>query len=73
MILPLIQLDQMRLEKKPGSDDATKTESPPENIKAILDLLELRGQTGSSQTGQSTVLTALHLFISALDGEKSYN
>lgn len=70
--LPLSQLDQMCLEKRPALGDATMTESQKQNIQAILDLLEQSGQVESAQTGQSaSVFTALHLITSAMDGEKA--
>lgn len=63
--LPLSQLDQMCLDKRPALDDVTATDSQKQNIQAILDLLEQSGQVKSTP-----VLTALHLIISAMDGEK---
>lgn len=71
--LPLSQLDHMCLDKTLALGDVTMTESQKQNIQAILDLLEQSGQVESVQVGQSTsVLTALHLISSAMDGEKSY-
>lgn len=71
--LPLPQLDHMCLDKRLALGDVTMTESQKQNIQAILDLLEKSGQVESIQVGQSTsVLTALHLISSAMDGEKSY-
>lgn len=71
--LPLSQLDQMCLDKTLALGDVTMTESQKQNIQAILDLLEESGQVESVQVGQSTsVLTALHLISSAMDGEKIY-
>ncbi|XP_071325065.1 gasdermin Eb [Trachinotus anak] len=61
-------LDQMCLDKTPALGDVTITVSQKQNIQAILELVEQSGQVESAQTGQSTsVLTALHLIISALD------
>ncbi|XP_051262766.1 gasdermin Eb [Dicentrarchus labrax] len=58
-------LDQMCLGQRPPPDN---TESPKQNIQAILDLLPQSGQVESTQAGQSTpVLTALHLIVSAMD------
>lgn len=70
--LPLPQLDQMCQDKRPALGDVATTESQKQNIQAILDLLEQSGQVESAQAGQSTsVLTALHLVVSAVDGEKA--
>lgn len=53
--------------------DVTMTDSQKQNIQAILDLLEQSGQVEWVQAGQSTsVLTALHLISSAMDGERSF-
>lgn len=62
--LPLSQLDQMYLKKIPALGNVTTTESQKQNIQAILDLLEQSGQVES-------VLIALHLIVSAMDGEKT--
>lgn len=64
--LPLSQLDQMRLDKIPSLSDVTATDSQKQNIQAILDLLEESGQEKSKP-----LLTALHLIISAMDGERA--
>lgn len=62
----------MCLDKKPALGDATTTECQKQNIQAILDLLEQSGQVESARTGQSaSVLTALHLITSAMDGERA--
>ncbi|XP_069552246.1 gasdermin Eb [Brachyistius frenatus] len=61
-------LEQKRLGKTPDGGDVTTTAPQQKNIRAIVDLLELSGQAGSTRQGQSTsVLTALHLMTSALD------
>lgn len=68
----LSQLDQICLDKSPAPGDVSMTESQKQNIQAILDLVQQSGQVESAQTGQTTsVLTALHLISSALDGKKS--
>lgn len=68
----LSQLDQMCLGKTPDLGDITTTGSLKQNTQAILDLLEQSGQVKSAQAGQSTsLLTALHLITSAIDGEKT--
>lgn len=68
----LSQLDQMFLDKRLALGDVTMTDSQKQNIQAILDLLEQTGQMESVQVGQSTsVLTALHLISSAMDGKCS--
>lgn len=62
----------MCLDKRPDLSDVTATESQKQTIQAILDLLEQSGQVVSSQAGESTsVLRALHLITSAMDGEKA--
>lgn len=62
----------MCLDKRPDLGSVTTTESQKQNIQAILDLLEQSGQMESAQADQSTsVLTALHLIASAIDGEKT--
>ncbi|CAJ1062086.1 gasdermin-E-like isoform X2 [Xyrichtys novacula] len=59
-------LDQMRQDGRPALDKCTATDSDKQNIQAILDLLE--NSAGAAQENQSTsVLTALHLVISAID------
>lgn len=66
VVFPLSQLEQMCLDETPVLPDVTTTESQKQNIQAVLGLVEQ-----SPQTDQSTsVLTALHLISSALDGEK---
>lgn len=55
----------MCLDETPVQPDVTMTESQKQNIQEILGLVEL------AQTDRSTsVLTALYLVSSALDGEK---
>lgn len=62
----------MCLDKRLALGDVTMTTSQKEMILAILDLLEKSGQMESAQAGQSTsVLIALNLISSAMDGEKS--
>lgn len=62
----------MCLEKSPNVGDVTMTESQKQNIQAILGLLEQSGNVESARTEQSTsVLSALHLITTALDGENA--
>lgn len=62
----------MCLDKSPILGDVMTTESQKQNIQAILGLLEQSGEVESAQTEQSTsVLCALHLITSALDGENA--
>lgn len=65
--LPLPQLDQMCLGKSPTLEDV-KVESQRQNIQALLDLLKQSCSGGQTDSSPST-LSALHLIISALDGE----
>ncbi len=58
----------MCLNEKPALGDFTTTDSQKHNIQAILNLVEASDQVGSAQ---AQVLTALHLIVSALDGEKA--
>lgn len=60
----------MRLDKKSGLSDAGVTECQQQKIQEILDLSELSDEAESSRT--ESFLTALHLIISALDGEKLF-
>ncbi|KAK5617184.1 hypothetical protein CRENBAI_011139 [Crenichthys baileyi] len=58
-------LDQMHLGKKPSlDDDDGLMESQQQNIQAVFDLLE---QSGAEESTRTSVLTALHLTVSALD------
>lgn len=54
----------MRLDKKPGLSGAGVTESQQQKVQGILNLSEL---------SDASILVALHLIISALDGEKNYS
>ncbi|XP_047216961.1 gasdermin Eb [Girardinichthys multiradiatus] len=62
-------LDRM-LGKKPSLDDDDELmESQQQNIRAVFNLLE---QSGAEESTQTSLLTALHLTVSALD-EMSYD
>ena len=62
----------MCLSKTPALGDVTTTGSLKQNIQAILDLLQQSGQVKSAQAGRSTsLLMALHLITSAMDGEET--
>lgn len=62
----------MCMDKGSASVDFKTTVSQKQNVQAILDLLEQSSQEEPTEKSRSTSLhTALHLLISALDGEKS--
>lgn len=61
----------MCVDKGSASVDFKTTASQKQNFQAILDLLEQSSQEEPTEKSRSTSLhTALHLLISALDGEK---
>lgn len=68
------QLDHVCLDQSSSAlDDISATEPPKQKIQAILDLVKQCDKEGSVPTVESTsVLTAIHLIISSLDGERSH-
>ncbi|KAL6109119.1 gsdme [Pungitius sinensis] len=55
-------LEQMCIDKTPAAEDATTPESQKQSFRAILDLLEQRGQVDSRPA-----VSAFHLITSAMD------
>lgn len=53
-------------DEKPVLDEVT--DSQKQDIQAILDLVEESGKTQGNQS--ASILTALHLVVSAIDGKK---
>lgn len=64
---PLRQLDQVCLDESTSLRDLPASESHEQTVHSILELLEPSGPAGQ----RAPALAALHLIVSAMDGEKT--